>query len=131
MTITVTKQTLLEGSRNLVVQVNITADATAEATAATLVDASDYVLGFTSTDLKLMKLTSVTSGVSARLLWDATTDIPFLALAPDCSEEFDWEYIGGLVNNSGTGKTGDINYSTQGLTAGDYVALTFYLKKKS
>lgn|SRR3990167_2856253 len=130
MTITVTKQTLLEGSRNLVVQVNITADATAEATAATLIDASDYVLGLTSTDLKLMKLVYATSGVALRFLWEATTDVPFLALSPDASGELCWEDAGGLINNSGTGKNGDINYSTQGLTSGDYAALTFYLKKK-
>ena len=131
MTITVTKQTLLEGNRNLVVQVNVTADASAEATAATLIDASDYVLGLTSTDLKLMKLVYATSGVAVRFLWGATTDIPFLAIGPDDSGEFCWENIGGLINNSGTGKTGDIKYSTQGLTSGDYLALTFYLKKKS
>lgn len=130
MTITVTKQTLLEGSRNLVVQVNITADATAEATAATLVDASDYVLGFTSTDLMLMKLVYSTHGVGLSFLWDATTDVNFLAIGTNVSGEFCWEDIGGLVNNAGTGKTGDINYTTSGLTAGDHVALTFYLKKK-
>jgi hypothetical protein len=38
--------------------------------------------------------------------------------------------VGGLINNAGTGKTGDLVITTAGLGAGDTVELVVYVKKR-
>jgi hypothetical protein len=52
------------------------------------------------------------------MYWDATTDVYIQTLTPNGMYTFDYEPIGGLWNNAGTGKTGDILFSTHENAAG-------------
>jgi len=122
---TLTSQTLVNGDRNLVVKLNIAGDADLSASIA--VDAS----AFATSDIKIMRVDSVLNGFSAKLLWDASTDVDIISLSADHDDHLDFTAMGGLINNAGTGKTGDILITTSGIATGDAGVIMLYLKKKN
>ena len=65
------------------------------------------------------KITSVCHGLEVRMYWDATTDVPFFLATVNTNYENDFSDIGGITNNSGAGKTGNILFSTSDATSGD------------
>lgn len=113
---TLTKQTLQDGERNLVVKCVIVGDGVeGDWSDQLLIDASTYT-GAPS-DLKIMKIWASLAGFSAMLEWDATTNVDIVSIPADDEVNRDFKEIGGLVNNAGTGKTGDILIDTTGLGA--------------
>ena len=52
--------------------------------------------------------------MSVKLLWDASTDVLCLHLPADYADTLDYSNFGSLKNNSGSGKTGDIMFTTVG-----------------
>ena len=64
--------------------------------------------------------------LSVNLFWDATTDVRI--------EEFTgrghakYGYMGGLVNNAGTGVTGKILASTEGVSPGQILSFSLIIK---
>lgn len=125
---TIEVQTLVDGSRNLVVKVHIDGDGTGDESATTLIDASAYSPAFA--DAKLMKIQSNLVGFTAELLWNATTDKHAWQL-PDYEQVQDFHYFGGIINDAGSGKNGDVNITTTGLGAGDSGHMILYFKKKT
>ena len=117
---TITKQTIIDGPRRLIVKIDILGDGSGDEAATTLIDASTYTPVFT--DCKLITLWSDLSGFTARLLWDATTDVVATSVS-DTGDDLDFSEFGGIPNNAGTGKTGDINITTYGLGANDHGTL--------
>jgi hypothetical protein len=117
----VTTQTLIDGSRNTIIKVNIKGDGitAAELTNYVIFDASAYVTASTSN--KLCRIQYCLNGFSAELHWDATTDVPLISLASDHPQDHNFfnDYMGfaGLVNNAGDGVTGDILITTNGLAS--------------
>lgn len=124
---TVTKQTLIDGQRNLVLQVYIAGDGSGEETGTIIVDVSTFA-GNPAT-VRVNRIQADLSGFAAALLWDATTDVPFLDLIDGRSAQ-SFRKIGGLINNSSTGKTGDILITTLGLGTGDKGTITIEMVKK-
>ena len=115
----VTFQTLEEGPRNIIVK------------AAGVLDTSDYALntfismassneggkGFVPTQVRIDHIDySISDQIEVQLWWDATSDVIILPLAGRGRMSF-WNF-GGLVNNAGTGKTGDVLIKTTGWTSG-------------
>lgn len=127
---TVAKQTLHNGDRNLVVKVNITGDGSGEETATQIVDVSAFS-GYNVdwTEVRVDKAQWSNSGVSLTLLWDATTDVAFLE-CPAGDGEVDFRKIGGLINNAGSGVTGDIMVTTVGLGSGDQAMIVLEMVKR-
>jgi len=118
----VTFQTLEEGQRNIIVK------------AAGVLDTSDYSLntfismassnqggkGATPTQVRIDHIDySISDQIEVQLWWDATSDVIILPLAGRGRMSF-WNF-GGLVNNAGAGKTGDILIKTTGWTSGTQV----------
>jgi len=105
-------QTLIDGSRNLVIKATGTGIVTAEL----IVDVSSYVPA--STRVRITKITwrADTTITLGNLLWDATTDVVILNLVSGESQ-LDFTCFGGLVNNAGAGITGDILLTTTGTGA--------------
>jgi hypothetical protein len=118
----VTFQTLEEGPRNIIVK------------AAGVLDTSDYALntfismassnqgglGPTPTQVRIDHIDySVSDQLEVQLWWDATSDVIILPLAGRGRMSF-WNF-GGLVNNAGAGKTGDVLIKTTGWTSGTQV----------
>lgn len=127
----ITKQTIIDGSRLLIVKIHIDGDGSGEETGTVLVDASTYSPAYT--DCRLKSLHANLSGFTCDLSWDATapviiTNIPDYEVSWDDSETL--ARTGGVPNNAGTGKTGDILITTIGLGAGDHGTFVFELVKK-
>ena len=57
--------------------------------------------------------------MEVRMYWDATTDVPFFLGAVNTNYENDFSKIGGITNNAGAGKNGNIVFSTADASAGD------------
>ena len=126
---TVATQVIHDGTKNAVIKVYLASDgASGELTDQVVVDAS--TLSGAPTDLTLVKVWAVTVGCSFNREWDATTDVPIWAFPADDHDNVDFECFGGIPNNAGTGKTGDILLNTAGFTAaGDQITLILYVRK--
>lgn len=125
----VTTRILEDGVRNAVIHAYIASDgASGDETDTVLVDVS--TLAGAPSAVSVLKVTGNFAGFTGVLEWDATADVPFLAV-PDSSEfEFDGCEFAGITNNAGAGVTGDITITTTGLgTAGDAGHLTFWVRK--
>lgn len=122
----VTSQILVDGAKNVVMKFTNLSDGTGEA-AVTKVDVS--ALQGAPTEVRIDKIWSCVSGMAVSILWDADTDVPAFIIGQDTSGEFDFRCFGGLKNNSGAGKTGDIKFTTLGHTANDSYSIILHMSK--
>jgi hypothetical protein len=127
----VTSQTLLDGERLAIMKFTNISDGTGE-TAVTKVNVSSLAAsgsGKACTGVIVNKITSVCHGMEVRMLWDATTDVPFFLTAVNTNYQNDFSNIGGITNNSGAGKNGNIVFSTADASAGDtYIVVLEMIK---
>jgi hypothetical protein len=117
----VTSQTLLDGERLAVMKFTNISDGTGE-TAVTKVNVSSLTAsgsGKACTGVIVNKITSVCHGLEVRMYWDASTDVPFFLSTINTNYENDFTNIGGITNNAGTGKNGNIVFSTSDASSGD------------
>ena len=125
----VTSQTIQDGGRHVVMSFTNVSDGTGEA-AVKKVDVSalgsDPVSGSACSTVAIESVRFSTVGMSVKLLWDASTDVLALHLPADYSDTLDFSEFSGLNNNSGSGVTGDIMFTTVGHSSGD--AYTVVLK---
>lgn len=125
---TIALQTLEDGHRNLVVKINITGDGSGDETAALVVDVSSYTPPATS--VSIQSVTYALEGFSAALNWDATTDKLALVMNSTAPMTDDFTKHGGLINDAGAGKTGDIMLATTGLGSGEKGTIVLTMRKK-
>jgi hypothetical protein len=64
------------------------------------------------------------------ILFDATSDVLAIQLGENQSGYHDYTSFGGLTNNAGSGKTGDIKFTTVDHSSGDTYTIILYLKKE-
>lgn len=124
----ITSQTIIDGQRDVIVKITITGDGSGDETDTVIFDASSFTPAFT--DDKLMKYWVSPLGFTMKLSWDATANIPIVTVPSDHDEDTDFTFFGGIVNNTGAGKTGDILLTTTGLGAGDVGYIVLSIKKK-
>jgi hypothetical protein len=126
----VNSQTLFDGSSQAVMKFNNVSDGTGES-AVLKVDVSGLTPNFEGkecTSVSIRKITALLNGMSVNVLWDATTDVSAVILAPGMyTLNFDDTSI--LGNNSGAGKTGDIIFTTVGATSGDTYSIILEMIK--
>jgi hypothetical protein len=113
MAFTITKQELTRSTGRVVLKVYI--DGAADGTAQLL----NVATGDFGTKPSLMAVKGSLNGFNAVLLWDATTDVPIISLEGDKSFHHDFSQYGGIVNNGGAGRTGDILITTTGIATTD------------
>jgi hypothetical protein len=129
MPATITKQVLHDGRRNAVVKATILGDADGDLTTpGLLLDISNDLAMGDRTEVKLRRISGDLGGFTAALFWDATADVRICDL-PSGDSDNDWCDIGGLRNNAGAGKTGDILVSTLDLADGAGGTIILYLAK--
>lgn len=116
----VATQVLVDGPRRAILKFTNVSDGTGE-TDVVKVDVSTLssYQGNPCTSVSVNKLDAVTAGMGLNMLWDATTDVLILTLGSDDFVTFDFSRFGGLTNNAGAGKTGDILFTTLGASSGD------------
>ena len=122
----VASQTLLDGAKNVVMKFTNVSDGTGES-AVTKVDVS--ALAGAPSEVRIDRIFFSTSGMAVRILWDATADVDAFLIAADQTCELDFREFGGLKNNAGAGKTGDIQFTTIGHSAGDVYSIILHMSK--
>ena len=126
-----TKQTLMDGPRNLVVKVALVADGVADSSDELMINVSDYSSPTPdgTNPVKITRIWAQLAGFAATLEWDATTNVDIVTISIDMEFDQDYRSIGGLVNNAGTGITGDILIDTAGIAAGDEGTILLWMRK--
>lgn len=117
----VTTQTILDGDRLVIQKFTNISDGTGES-AVVKVDVSALnpdSNGHACNGVKINKIWAQTSGMGVDILWDATTDVICESVPSDQMYCMSYADFGGISNNSGAGKTGDVLFSTVGASSGD------------
>ena len=116
----VTSQTIFDGARKAIMKFTNISDGTGES-AVLKVDVSELASqdGAACTSVNIEKIEAITQGMAVDILWDATTDVICLTIGTDQFQTYDFTRFGGLPNNAGAGKTGDIRFTTIGHASGD------------
>lgn len=126
----VNSQTLFDGESQVVMKFNNVSDGTGES-AVLKVDVSALTannVGKACSAVSIRRITAMVNGMSVNLLWDADTDVSAVILAPGMyTLDFDSTAI--LGNNAGTGKTGDILFTTVGASSGDTYSIILEMIK--
>jgi hypothetical protein len=112
-------QILEEGPRNAVIKLVGVLD-TSNQSLTTAVDLSTLNQGGTGPTPTAVRIDmvdySISDALNVQFYWDATTDVIALALVG--REDMNFKGFGGVTNNAGAGKTGNILVQTTGYTSG-------------
>lgn len=116
----VATQILVDDTRRAILKFTNVSDGTGE-TGVVKVDVSalSSFQGQPCTSVAINKIDAITAGMGLNMLWDADTDVLILTLGEADFVTFDFSRFGGLTNNAGAGKTGDILFTTVGAASGD------------
>ncbi len=129
----VASQTIVDGSSFVALKLTNISDGTGES-AVVKVDVSaleaDSRTGLSCTDVNIERIWWQCIGMKVRILFDASSDVMAIELGENQSGNHDYSIFGGLVNNAGSGKTGDIKFTTVGASSGDTYTVILYLRKK-
>lgn len=125
----VNTQLLADGLSQAVMKFNNVSDGTGEAAVlkvdvATLAPNQD---GKPCTGVTIRRITASVNGMSVNVLWDATTDVSAFVISPGIYE-FDLSRTP-LWNNAGTGKTGNVLFTTVGASLGDTYSIILEMIK--
>jgi|TARA_E500000318_G_scaffold64304_1_gene59428 hypothetical protein len=129
----VASQIVVDGPSFVAIKLTNISDGTGE-TAVTKVDVSaleaDSRTGLSCTDVNIERIWWQCIGMKVRILFDADTDVMAIELGENQSGNHDYSIFGGLTNNAGTGKTGDVKFTTVGASSGDTYTVILYMRKK-
>ena len=128
---TVTSQTIQDGERKAVLKITNISDGSGES-AVKKVDVSALASnssGTACTEVAVSKIWWQCVGMGVELLNDATTDTLIIGLSPDSNGMHDYSSFSGIPNDSGSGKTGDIMFTTIGASNGDTYTVILELLK--
>jgi hypothetical protein len=117
----VSSQTILDGERLFIGKFTNISDSSGE-TAVVKIDVSTLnpnAAGLACNGVKINKVWAQTVGMAVDILWDATTDVLCETIPENQFYQMDYSSFGGLPNNAGAGKTGDVLFTTVGAAAGD------------
>ena len=128
----VASQTILAGERLAVLRFTNVSDGTGESNVAK-VDVSALAAnsaGKSCTEVSIQRIYWACIGMSVRLDFDATTNVLAIGLPADSTGDEYYDSFTGIPNNAGTGKTGDILFTTTGASANDTYMVILELIKK-
>jgi hypothetical protein len=128
----VTSQTLADGPKTAVMKFTNVSDSGGES-AVTKVDVSALSAsadGDACTGVTIERIWWQCIGMKVQILWDASTDAFCIELGENQSGSHDYTVFGGLTNNAGSGKTGDLNFTTVGASANDTYTVILYMRKQ-
>ncbi len=124
----VATQILVDGLRNSVIKFTNISDGTGES-GVTKVDVSALV--GSPDEVRIAKMEYATHGLGIQVKWDATTPVLACTIPQDETGLRDFRHFGGLINNAGAGKTGDITFTTtESPLSGDGYSVVLHLTKK-
>ena len=127
----VASQTLVDNERVAIMKFTNISDGTGE-NKVLKVDVSalsSNAAGGVCNGVTITKIHASTHGMEVQIWWDATTDVLCWQVPQNSQYTWDWSQIGGLTNNSGAGKTGDVLFSTVDASSGDMYTIVLEMVK--
>mgnify|MGYP003115599565 CR=1 FL=1 len=127
----VTSQTIIDGERNCVMKFTNVSDGTGESAVAK-VDVSALASnseGEACSEVRVLRVSHAIVGMSVQLFFDATSNVLFMELAESSNGHMEFGEFGGIPNNAGSGKTGDILFTTKGHSSGDTYSIVLEMTK--
>ena len=128
----VATQTLQDGEKVVVQKFTNISDGTGES-AVVKVDVSALstnARGQACTGVRIEEIWWQCIGMKVQILFDASTDVMAIELGENQSGNHDYRSFGGLTNNAGSGKTGDVAFTTVGHTSADTYTIILYMRKE-
>lgn len=127
----VSSQTLFDGERVVIMKFTNSSDGTGETNVIKVNPASlaSSASGCACSRVSITKITALTHGMEVQLKWKATTPVVIETIPQNNAYTQDYEKIGGLTNNAGTGVDGAITFSTLDASAGDTYTVTLEMVK--
>ena len=127
----VTSQTIQDGERKAVLKFTNISDGTGEA-AVKKIDVSALSAnsaGSACTEVAVAKIWWQCVGMGVELLNDADANTLIIGLSPDSNGYHDYSDFSGIPNDAGSGKTGDVMFTTIGASSSDtYTVIIEVLK---
>jgi len=127
----VTSQTIIDGERNCVMKFTNVSDGTGESAVAK-VDVSALAAnaaGVSCSEVRIMRISHAIVGMSVQVFLDASSNVLLVELAESSNGHMDFRDFGGLPNNAGSGKTGDVLFTTKGHSSGDTYSIVLEMVK--
>ena len=127
----VTTQTIIDGERNCVMKFTNVSDGTGESAVAK-VDVSALAAnanGKACSEVRIQRISHAIVGMSVQLFFNASTNVLAMELAESSNGHMDFKDFGGIPNNAGSGKNGDILFTTKGHSSGDTYSITLEMTK--
>jgi hypothetical protein len=127
----VTSQTIIDGERNCVMKFTNVSDGTGESAVAK-VDVSalaSNAAGVACSEVRVMRISHAVVGMSVQLFFDASSNVLLAELAESSNGHMEFADFGGIPNNAGSGKTGDILFTTKGHSSGDTYSIVLEMVK--
>ena len=127
----VTSQTIIDGERNCIMKFTNVSDGTGESAVAKV---DVYALnsnsaGVSCSEVRVLRVSHAIVGMSVQLFLNATSNVLLMELAESSNGHMDFADFGGLPNNAGSGKNGDILFTTKGHSSGDTYSITLEMVK--
>jgi hypothetical protein len=127
----VATQILFDGERTAIMKFTNISDGTGESKV-TKVDVSALSPSSFSKacdGVTIVKIHAFTHGLEVDMYWDATADVLITTIPQNTMYSMDLTQFGGLWNNAGAGKTGDVQFSTRDASAGDTYTIILEMVK--
>ena len=127
----VTSQTIIDGERNCIMKFTNVSDGTGESAVAK-VDVSALAAnaaGVSCSEVRVMRVSHAIVGMSVQLFLNASSNVLLIELAESSNGHIDFKDFGGIPNNAGSGKNGDILFTTKGHSSGDTYSIILEMVK--
>jgi hypothetical protein len=127
----VTSQTILDGERLFIAKFTNISDGTGE-TGVVKIDAASLApnsFNLACNGVKINKIWANTHGMQVRILWDASTDQFAWMIPQNTTYNMDFSSFGGIPNNAGSGKNGNLLFTTADASSGDMYTIVLECTK--
>jgi hypothetical protein len=127
----VTSQTIIDGGRSCIMKFTNVSDGSGESAVAK-VDVSALTSnsrGVACSEVRVMRISHAIVGMSVQLFFNATSNVLLMELAESSNGHMDFTDFGGIPNNAGSGKDGDILFTTKSHSSGDTYSIVLEMVK--
>jgi hypothetical protein len=128
----VASQTIQDGERTAIMRFTNVSDGSGES-AVKKVDVSALAAnsaGKACTEVHIQRIYWMTVGMSVKMEFDASTNVLLTHIPADATGDEYYDNFTAIPNNAGSGKTGDIDFTTVGHSSGDSYMIILEMIKK-
>lgn len=126
----VTSQTLFQGDKQVIMKFTNISDGTGESNVVkvNVADLAPYQK-MPCVAVQIDKIYAMTHGMEVKINWEATTPQLALTVPQNVMNTMIFDEFGGIDNNAGAGKTGNITFTTADASLGDMYTIILVMRK--